>query len=239
MAEGYPPENTLAAFKKALDSGADGFECDVHLSRDGTLVVFHDKTLKRMTGRNGPVGKRTLHFLETCDVRGEKIPTLCETLELVDAYIQRGRRILLNIELKGSGTAEPVCRMMEEYYSKPGWSRESFVVSSFDWEMLQQVRLHDPKIRIGALWFDPVKHYSVEEILSTLGFTPYAIHPVSYAIDPQYVELAQKVGVEIICWGLEDIPKKYRKQVYSPQEIKQLGLHAIITNVPDQWTSKN
>ena len=65
-ASGYAPENTLEAFKLAMDMGADGFELDVHLSKDGELVVIHDETVDRTTDGTGFVGD-IYHYVNQLD----------------------------------------------------------------------------------------------------------------------------------------------------------------------------
>jgi len=99
---GSAPENTVAAFEMALESGAEILECDVRLTRDGEVVVFHDRTLNRTTNGTGPIEDRTLEELKKLDAgswfnskfRGERIPTLSEVLRLLDDCA------FLNIELK-------------------------------------------------------------------------------------------------------------------------------------------
>ena len=101
-ASAYAPGNTLAAFRLALEMGADGFELDVMLSADGHLVVIHDDTVDRTTDGRGPVRQKTLAELKTLDAgkfdarfAGERIPTLQEVLDLV-----AGNRAFVIVELK-------------------------------------------------------------------------------------------------------------------------------------------
>ncbi|HQP37324.1 MAG TPA: glycerophosphodiester phosphodiesterase family protein, partial [Polyangiaceae bacterium] len=85
-AMGYFPENTMLSFRKAVEMGADWIELDVHLSRDGKLVVIHDELLERTTNGRGPVGARTFEELRALDAggstgsqyAGERIPSLEE-----------------------------------------------------------------------------------------------------------------------------------------------------------------
>ncbi|MGL4971324.1 MAG: glycerophosphodiester phosphodiesterase family protein, partial [Cetobacterium sp.] len=101
-ASGTAPENTIAAFKKAIIDGCDGFEFDVQQTKDGKLVVFHDWTLERTSNGKGYVREHTLDELKELDAgswfgeefKGEKIPTLEETLDLIPD------NMLINIELK-------------------------------------------------------------------------------------------------------------------------------------------
>ncbi|NJN44862.1 MAG: hypothetical protein HC806_09190, partial [Anaerolineae bacterium] len=96
------PENTVLAFRRAIEHGIDGLELDVHLSRDEQLVVIHDHTLNRTTNGTGRVGDHTLKELRRLDAgRGEQIPTLEEVYQLV-----QGTSIRLCIEIKGATLPE-------------------------------------------------------------------------------------------------------------------------------------
>jgi len=102
-AAGHAPENTLASFRKAIELGLDMTELDVHVCASGELVVIHDENVDRTTNSKGWVSKLSLTELKRLDAgAGETVPTLAEVLDLLKD------RIMLNIELKGLGTAEPV-----------------------------------------------------------------------------------------------------------------------------------
>jgi glycerophosphoryl diester phosphodiesterase len=102
------PENTMAAFRAAVEAGVDGIESDVHLTADGHLVMLHDETLDRTTNGHGPVAERTLEEVLRLDAwgrfgerfRGERVPTLDQLLDLAD---EAG--IFLVIEVKGADHA--------------------------------------------------------------------------------------------------------------------------------------
>ena len=99
----YAPENTLASFAEGLRRGADMLELDIHLSRDGELIVLHDHDLTRTTDGRGYVHQRTVADLQRLDAgswfdprfAGERIPTLEEVIAFV------ARRAYLTIEVKG------------------------------------------------------------------------------------------------------------------------------------------
>ncbi|MEJ2748304.1 MAG: glycerophosphodiester phosphodiesterase family protein, partial [Anaerolineae bacterium] len=81
-ASAYAPENTLAAFERAAELGADGIELDVQLSKDGRLVIIHDFDTARTTNGQGKVSDLTLAELQSFDAgEGQKIPTLDELFE--------------------------------------------------------------------------------------------------------------------------------------------------------------
>jgi glycerophosphoryl diester phosphodiesterase len=101
------PENTLAAFRRALALGADGIELDVQVTRDGVPVVFHDITLRRLTGQPGRLTAKTWAELKNLRVLGSgRIPRLADVLALV-----RGRAIV-QIELKRGAVVAPIARVI-------------------------------------------------------------------------------------------------------------------------------
>jgi glycerophosphoryl diester phosphodiesterase len=103
---GLAPENTLAAFRKALELGVDVLEMDMHVSRDGEIVIIHDDTLDRTTDGRGSIGDFSLAELKRRDAgsrfgsqyKGEPIPTLREVIALVQSV--GNDQVRLNIETK-------------------------------------------------------------------------------------------------------------------------------------------
>jgi len=96
------PENTLGAFRRAWELGVECVELDMHVSKDDVVVIIHDKTTKRTAGMDRAVADQTLAELRALDAgRGEKIPTLAETLDSIPA----GRTLFL--ELKSSSATIP------------------------------------------------------------------------------------------------------------------------------------
>ena len=105
-AKNYAPENTLPAFKTAIELGADGFELDTQLTSDGHVVVYHDPSVDRTTNGHGKLSSLTLAQVRELEAgsffsekyRGEKIPTLDEVFEIA------GKRAIINVELKNFST---------------------------------------------------------------------------------------------------------------------------------------
>ena len=146
-AAGTFPENTLLSFEKAIQTGVEMIELDVHCSADGRLVVMHDEKVNRTTGGKGRIRQMTYAELQPLDAgKGEKIPLLEEVFALV-----RGR-IKINIELKGRNTAVPVARKISDYRKQFGLNTDCVVVSSFSRWQLLQFRKEDKDTRIGILY---------------------------------------------------------------------------------------
>jgi glycerophosphoryl diester phosphodiesterase len=133
-AAGLEPENTILSVRKALEMGAGGVEIDVHFL-DGEVIVIHDSRLNRTTNGSGPLRRHSLAAVRRLDAgKGERIPLLREVLDAV------GRRALVNIELKGRGTAAPVLKLLQEYTFHRGWMPSDFLLSSFHRAELRHLR---------------------------------------------------------------------------------------------------
>ncbi len=137
---GKYPENTVLAFIKALNAGADGVELDVWLSKDGKAVVFHDSTLQRFTGNPTPVKDLTLNELKNVHMgAGQTIPSLEEVLKVIP------HDTFLNIEIKDREAVEEVLEVLRENDVK------NVVLTSFDVEILRDLKESGENFRSGLL----------------------------------------------------------------------------------------
>jgi len=210
-AKGYEPENTLISFEKAIDLKVDGIELDVHLSLDGVLMVIHDETIDRTTDRKGFV-----NLFTALELKKYKIPTLIEVLDLVN------QKCFINIELKGIGTAKPVVDIITHCISKKNWNYNDFLVSSFDWKMLEEVQMLNPKIQIGVLTEE-----SVDEALAFVKkIKAFSIHPDYVLLSKENVALMQENGFEVYPWTVNSIA--------DIQKIKSFNVNGIISDFPDR-----
>ena len=216
-AKGYEPENTLQSFQKALDLNADGIELDVHVSSDGHIIVIHDETIDRTTNGKGFVNTLSLPELKSFLIEGQlEIPTLIEVFNLID------KKCLINIELKGAGTVTKVVALIEEYISNKNWNYEHFIISSFNWNMLEEVHNLNPHIIIGVL--------TEEDLDSALAFAEIikakAIHPDYQLLNDKNTQQIQEKGFLVLPWTvntIEDI-----------QKIKSYNVDGIISDFPDK-----
>lgn len=177
-------EHTRAAYLKAIADGADGVECDVHLTRDQHVVLLHDANLDRTSTGTGPVGEHTLEQLRALDFsswKGARIPDVYGGVsdqfltlpELLDILRAAGRDIGLAIELKhpspyGLKLEDRVLALLEEEGWTPGESRlENIRISfmSFDTDSVQRLLQSVPKEYICQL----VDDFTVKEIRQELG----------------------------------------------------------------------
>jgi glycerophosphoryl diester phosphodiesterase len=162
------PENTLIAFKAAIDAGVPMIELDVTLSKDRQLVVIHDATLERTTNGRGPVNHHTLKQLKQLDAggwfhpdySGERIPELTEVLELTDG------KVLINIEIKPhSYEAHQPPDVIEHQIVELIHQRkiEDFVlISSFDLNILRRLAQMNHSATLGLISRQPADRNTIE-----------------------------------------------------------------------------
>lgn len=216
-AKGYTPENTLAAFQKALDMDADGIELDVHMSADGKIIVIHDETVNRTSNGIGFVTDFTVQQLKAFRIDGiHQIPELSEVFELVN------RRCLINIELKSATATQPVCSLIEKYVSEKNWKYDSFLVSSFDWTALQKIKSLDPKIQLGVL--------AATNLELAIAFAKFikaeTIHPYFHLLNAENTKLMQEEGFEVFTWTVNEMEDIAR--------MKSFNVDGIISDFPDR-----
>ncbi len=217
-ASGTEPENTLRSFRKAVDVGADGIELDVHTCATGELVVIHDDTVDRTTDGSGKVSELSLDQLRELDAgSGERIPLLTEVLDLI------GRRILVNIELKGDSTAQGVSRIISSYLGR-GYETDDLLVSSFKPIELSDFISLEEDIRIGVLFEDHPEMYL--DFAGKIG--AYSVHPRKDLVDPSLVRRSVDMGCRVLTWSVND-----REEVDS---LISMGVDGIFTDYPQYWS---
>jgi glycerophosphoryl diester phosphodiesterase len=148
----YAPENTLAAFAEGIRRGAHMLELDIHLSREGEVVVIHDHTVDRTTDGHGYVHDMTVPELKGLDAgtwfdprfAGERIPTLREVIEFVD------RRLPLTVEVKGlTRTGPDLSNALVDLLEETGMT-DGVLVIAFDHEHIRRIKERNPAIK-GAI----------------------------------------------------------------------------------------
>ncbi|MCD6529306.1 glycerophosphodiester phosphodiesterase [Candidatus Bathyarchaeota archaeon] len=210
-ASGLEPENTLRSIRKAIELGVDQVEVDVHLTRDCEIVVIHDDKVDRTTDGHGYVREFTFEELRKLDAgKGERIPTLREVLNLTVG------RVILQIELKGEGTADPVVRLIEEIGAE-NW----VIITSFHPEMLKRVRELDPAISTGLLIFKPEN----DPCRKALEVGAKALHVNFRHVDRELIEAAHQRGLKVCVWNPDTEEDMVR--------MVELGVDAIGSNRPD------
>jgi glycerophosphoryl diester phosphodiesterase len=222
-ASGHAPENTLAAFKKAIALGAGFVETDLQLSRDARFVAIHDETVDRTTNGQGKVHDQTLAVLRKLDAGswfgsefgGERIPTLEEILEFT-----KKNDVVFYLELKPSGS-------WGGEHALIGALRESgevarVIVISFDPSILAGLRKIEPTLMTGILYDG--------QLANPLNAAPEVgarqIVVRGDLVTPSMIAEAHKKDLQVVCWT-----------VNHPAHIRLLmgaGVDGIMSDYPDR-----
>lgn len=217
------PENTLPAFERAVEQGADGVEFDVQLTADGEVVVIHDETVDRTTDGSGPVVGSSLRALRQLDASGGRpgfvgvqIPTLSEVLDLLAPTT-----VTVNIELKNSVEAYPG---MEEKVLEALETRamgDRVVLSSFSQDSLRHLQRLGTTIERAMVYSSPLLR--PWRRADELGAG--ALHPsVRLVWSAGFVRGVRSAGLALRPWVVND-----------PDQLAKLslwGVDAVFTDVP-------
>lgn len=220
------PENTLVAFRAAVDVGVDGIELDIQLSSDGELVVIHDESLKRTTNGSGMVCQHTLAELKALDAGawfaprfvGVQIPTLGEVLDLLEPSPD----LQINIELKTGvipypGIEEKVVRTV----LAKGFTHR-VIISSFNHHTLLAVKALASQLPIGLLY--AANLIRPWEYATAVGAE--ALHPQHHGISKEMVAACRQAGKRVNVWTVDQEPDLKR--------CVELDVDGIITNYPER-----
>ena len=230
-ASGLAPENTLEAFRLAVEAGADAVELDVHLASDGQLAVIHDATLDRTTDRTGAVAEMTMDEIREADAgagfagpegdypfrgRGLRVPTLTEVLDWLPDSLG------LVVELKVRAAADAVVAALAGHAVR---DEGRLSVISFDEAAIDRVRELDRNIRTGYLLvpgqpLEPGLRWAVEH-----GHA--GVHPWEQDLGAEparVISLAHAYGAEVGCYVVNEPARM--------QLLAASGLWGFVTDVP-------
>jgi len=222
-ASGYAPENTLAAFRKALAMGAGFIETDLQLSRDARFVAIHDATVNRTTNGQGAVHDLTLADLRKLDAgswfgsefAGERIPTIEEILEFA-----RKHDVVFYLELKPSGSWGGEHALISALRESGEIART--VVISFDALILARVREIEPMLMTGLL-FDGQASGPLDKAIE-IGARQIAVR--GDLVTPRLLKEAHQRDLQVVCWTVNH-PGHVRLLV-------EAGVDGIISDYPDR-----
>ncbi|HEX2569321.1 MAG TPA: glycerophosphodiester phosphodiesterase [Polyangia bacterium] len=223
------PENSLLAFRRARELGADGVELDVMRCGSGEVVVFHDDDLWRLGGRPGAIRSLPLAALREIDLGGgARIPTLAEALEEI------GPELLVNVELKAperrglehlaavrdEGLAVAVAEILQR-----APRAERFIVSSFDPFLLGRFRRISPRTASAYLFHHQLA-YPLRAAWPAALLKPVALHPEVDLVTAQALRQWHRAGYAVNVWTVDDA----REIAW----LAALGVDGIITNRPGE-----
>ena len=210
------PENTIAAFAIGLALGVDGLELDVHLSRDGVVVVHHDPLLDRTTTLRGPIVQRTAE-----ELRRAAVPTLAEVLARF-----RDPRIIIEMKVNTADLAAATVDVVR----KAG-AVERVCLGSFGLRVLRAARAIEPAIATSGAR-EEVRWALYRSWLrwpaSRVAYSGYQIPEFSgntRVVSPRFVEYAHDAGLGVQAWTV-DAEEQARR-------LLACGVDALITDRPD------
>ncbi|MFM2230297.1 MAG: hypothetical protein RL607_1555 [Bacteroidota bacterium] len=209
-ASGYAPENSLIAFQKALELGVDGIELDVHCSQDGEVMVIHDPTIDRTTNSTGAVHELTSEALQRLG-----IPTLAQVIDLLENHI-------LNIEIKTATALNPTLNLLERLVTTGKITLDHFILSSFDWTVLEQIANSELSIQIGVLYEDLER----DPLHFAQNIRAFSLHPDYKLLTFESVKMIQNKGFKVVPWTVNEHDAIAMLQSW--------GVDGILSDFPDR-----
>jgi glycerophosphoryl diester phosphodiesterase len=150
----HVPENSIAAFREAINQGAGGIELDARICETGEIVVFHDKTLEVLTNGVGAVKQTDFKTLRGLKLLATEhgIPTLDEVLDALEPHLKKQPDFLVNVEIKGKDSPAGVVAILRRRLEGGRWQPHNLTVSHFHHERLALVKEQLPEIPLGLLF---------------------------------------------------------------------------------------
>ena len=222
-ASGHAPENTFAAFERAVQLGAGFIETDLHLTRDARFVAIHDATLDRTTNGKGAVRDHTLAELRQLDAgmwydrqyMDQRIPTLEEILEFA---IEQDVVFYLEIKYDASWGMH---HALVGALGKPANAARTIVIS-FDPATLASVRRLEPAMMIGLLVEDTVG----DPVKTALDVGARQLCPRGDLVTPELIERAHRADLHVVTWNINDADQM--------RAALDMGVDGIMTDLPDR-----
>lgn len=225
------PENTLASVNLAWQRNADAVEIDIYLSKDGKIVAYHDKTTKRIGGRDQAVKEQTFAELQTLDVgawkdekyKQERIPTLPQILKTIPA----GKRLFIEIKC-----GPEVLPQLKQDLAASGKTAAQTAIIGFDYDTMQQAKQLMPALEV--IWVFKVKQdkktgewehnaaYYIQKAKAAnldgldLGYNQF--------VTKAFVEQAKAAGLPVYIWTVN--------KVADAKKLAEMGVAGITTDRP-------
>ena len=215
-ASAYAPENTMLSFYLGVYMQANGIETDVQMTKDGVLVLFHDDTLRRVTGQPGCVPDYTFAQLRQFSVNTTGSEDKIVSLE---AFLEHFsfRPLRFAIELKQPYIEKQVINLLNRFEM-----REKTVITSFDFENLARTRAYNPGYELGYLTCDVSD--GVINKLKKLGAEE--ICPEAKVLTTELVQSLHEQGFRIRAWGVRN--EELMRHAY------RCGCDGMTVNFPDK-----
>lgn len=236
-AAGYAPENTLSSFQIAMDMGADMIEVDVHYTKDGEVVVFHDEEVSRTTNGAGRIHEMTLAEVKELDAgywfspkfEGEKVPTLAETIDLIHGKME----LIIDIKSKGHGYYDGFAERIVEVIDEKG-AMEWCIIQAYDEQYLEHAYEVDSTIEMKKIMMGEDETHLLAFYINAKSFTDHRnMHEFYGTLNPHYKTLSQRRIFRFHARG-------YKVYTYVVNErsdmlkMLNMGVDGIITDYPDR-----
>lgn len=215
----YAPENTMLAFYIGLFMGANGIETDVRRTKDGALVLHHDKTLQRLTGDTRPICSLTLAELQALDFSKNGLRDKIVTLESFLCLL-KGQDIRFSIELKDEGIEQDVADLIYCY-----GVQNKCIITSFEFAYIQNMKAVAPALPVGWL----VKEITDKTVPALLSIDAQELCPRATDVTPERVREWHNLGLNVRAWGVTD--EVLMRQVFDS------GADGMTVNFPDKLTA--
>jgi len=220
-ASAYAPENTMSSFKKAFQLGSNGIELDLQKTKDGKIVIFHDKEIDKKSNGTGKISDYTYNELLEFDFgswfgkefKNEKIVLFEDFMKSVS-----DKNLILAIELKEEGIEKDTLEIIDKYYNKA-----NIFITSFLYNALSNVRKFDNNIKIGWLIGEDINKKNVSELIKISG---NQICPPANLVSKEGIKLARENGLSVRLWGVSN--EEIMERVY------KFDIDGMTVNFPDK-----
>ena len=223
------PQNTVPAFKKAVEFNADGIETDVHLSKDGKIVICHNYDIDATSNGKGLISDYTCDELKKFDFgsyfsedfKGVTLPTISEMLDVVKDMK------LINIEIKAPKQKNDLVKRTIEEVRKYGL-QDKVIISCFNPECIRESKEIDPEIRTGLLYEDDdlgkeIMAFGVEKYCAQLNAN--AAHPMRTLITEEEVKRLHALNMAVNVWTVNEKEDILR--------LAEWEVDSLISDIPD------
>jgi len=236
---GLWPENTMYAFKHAVDLGVDVLEMDMHSTSDGVLVVMHDDNVDRTTNGTGPIHSFTLEQLKALDAgynwspdEGQTFPYRGQgiTVPTLEEVFTAFPDMPMNIEIKQAepSLAAPFCKMIRDH-----GKADQVLVASFLKEAMEEFRRECPEVATTAVESEVVPLFVLSKVMLEAEYllAAQAVQVPEYqgslhVLTPRFVDAAHHRRLEVHAWTINEVEDM--------QRLIDMGIDGLITDYPDR-----
>jgi len=221
---GNYPENTMLAFRKAIEAGADGIELDIHESSDGQLVIIHDENLVRTTGTDALVSDLPLKKLikiKASKTKDDAFDTPIPSFEEFCDFAKKGS-FITNVEIKTNNTWYQDIERKAVDMVKAFGLQDRIIFSSFNWISVMRAKALAPEIECGFL-YEGQKHGNLAQEAKEAGIQ--YMHPDFALLDDETVKQCRKNKIGLNVWTI-NTEERMRK-------LMEWKVNSVISNYPD------